>query len=129
MAAYFPGHRMAANVVKKRIVTGFGAADYTGPLNTSGQPHGLGSFEVVGSKNKGFFYEGQFNSGSREGFGKESKDGDVWQGEYKENNVNGFIKVLFFKCDLTHSLQWTGPTGDVSEGLYKNGDRNGLATV
>ncbi len=130
MVVDFPGHRMAANVVKKRIDTRTGAADYTGPVNASGQPHGLGSFEVVDGMNNGYNYEGQLNNGTREGFGKlSSNDGRIWQGQFKDNNLNGFIKVVLFICDLLHSFQWTGTKRDVSEGLYKDGRSHGLETV
>ncbi len=95
---------MAANVVKKLIDTGFGAADYTGPLNASGLPHGLGWFKVVDGDNKGCTYEGQLKNGNREGFGKETaNDGRMWRGEYKENKLNGFVKVVLLICDLSHS--------------------------
>ncbi len=125
----FPDHHMATNVVKKRIVTRHGAADYTGPVNASGQPHGYGSYEVVNGKNKGCTYEGQLNNGSREGFGKLTIHGYVWQGEFKEDTIDGFATVVLLRCDLNHFLQFTNAGGDVLEGLYEDGERHGLRTV
>jgi hypothetical protein len=127
----FPDHHMATNVVKKRIVTRLGTADYTGPVNASGQPQGLGSFTVVADgAYKGWTYEGHFFNGKCEGLGKETaNDGRIWQGEFKENKLNGFVKVVSLQCDLSYSFQFTNAKGNVHEGLFKDGKSHGLGTV
>jgi hypothetical protein len=121
---------MSSTVVKKRIDSGSGPADYTGTVNSSGQPHGFGSFDVVDGEDKGNAYKGQFKNGNREGFGKETaNDGRMWQGQFKENNLNGFIMVVLLRCDIFHLLQFKSAQGDVYEGLFKDGNRHGVAAV
>ncbi len=86
---------MATKAVKKRIDTRLGPADYTGPLNAAGRPHGLGVFEVVDGKYKGDTFEGHFSNGKREGLGKLSSNvGRMWQGQFNGGLLNGFVKVF-----------------------------------
>ncbi len=126
----FLDHHMTVNVVKMRIRVDLGAADYTGPVNDAGRPHGLGSFKVVDDANECYTYEGHFNNGKCEGLGKlSSNDGRIWQGEYKENKLNGFVKVVLLRCDLSHSFQWTNANEGVLEGIFKDEKHHGLGTV
>jgi len=99
--------RMSSTVVKKRIDTYLGAADYTGDVNSKGAPHGRGSYEVVEGKYKGSTYDGTFINGEIDGFGKYTwSDGQVWSGEWKEDLLNGFGRVcVVFVCPILNVLE------------------------
>ncbi len=87
---------MSSTVVKKRVDTVFGPADYTGTVNSNGAPHGRGSWELVEGDLKGTRFDGTFISGKMNGFGKLtwSDDGRVDAGEWKADLRHGFVKVL-----------------------------------
>ena len=88
---------MSSTVVKQRInvihpfLTGPYAADYTGPVNAQGAPHGRGSYVFVEEGSyKGHTYTGQLNNGQRDGVGKYTW-GDRWYaGEWKAGKEEGY---------------------------------------
>jgi hypothetical protein len=69
----------------------------------------------------GSFYEGDFQNGQLNGFGKLTySDGSVYEGSFKDNTLTGFGK-LFYSTDRKLN-------GAVYSGQFSEGKRNGLGT-
>ncbi len=98
---------MSSTVVKKRINTDDGPADYTGTVNSDGAPHGRGWFEVVEDDYEGSMYDGTFANGEMDGFGKARwNHGGVDAGEWKANRLHGFGRVcVVFVCLILNNLE------------------------
>jgi hypothetical protein len=85
---------MSSTVVKICIDSDWGLADYTGEVDSDGQPHGLGSWEVFEGNFKGSEYDGTFVNGRMDGFGKFTWSfGRVDAGEFKADDLHGFVNV------------------------------------
>ena len=96
-----------------RTITNPQGLTYTGPVNSNGQPNGLGELTYPdGNKFYGNFINGNIGDRGTMTF----PDGRKYKGEFKDNTINGNGKMTY-------------PDKVMYEGEFKNGAANGLGTA
>ncbi len=117
-------------MTRKRIITHWGSAKYTGSENSTGQPHGRGSYVVVEGDGKGSKHKGTFVNGLRDGFGVETwKDGSTYQGQFKNDFRSGFGKVFMSVLSSISCIKYTFSDGRMYEGQFRDGKATELSRV
>ena len=124
----------------------FSDGTYVGQVNQAGEPHGEGTFIYKkDDEKKRVSYEGGFENGKRVGIGKISwQGGDVYYGNFANDNINGRGIWTYRKDDMMDTLDYVGEVkngiregegvlrfvdGRSYTGTFKNGVPHGSGTM